>query len=233
MRSDLRWCSEGFEFTCWNGDTVRGAFVLDANDRQVIAWRAAADGGISGSDIRDMILEAVEARLSEPATKAKVAFWLTSSRRLRRQAVTRMSIDVRPRWVTAAPRSVGVGGGAAVNYRVIDAALDFGGGLCKRRPVRAWPSAGWTSLWQMPIAESGLGDHSPHRRSGIRLAPEIVKTTAAESGSIACGSMADIPLRITPGGESAYSPTRRAAMRSIATRVSLIRTARMPTIRPP
>jgi putative transposase len=62
MRSDLRWCSDGFEFTCWNGDIVRAAFVLDAHDREVIAWRAAADAGICGSDIRDMMLEAVEVR---------------------------------------------------------------------------------------------------------------------------------------------------------------------------
>ena len=62
MRSDLRWCSDGFEFTCWNGDVVWGAFVLDAHDREVIAWRAVANAGISGSDIRDMMLEAVEAR---------------------------------------------------------------------------------------------------------------------------------------------------------------------------
>lgn len=24
-RSNLRWCSDGFEFTCWNGEVVRGA----------------------------------------------------------------------------------------------------------------------------------------------------------------------------------------------------------------
>jgi transposase InsO family protein len=62
MRSDLCWCSDGFEFTCWNGEIVRGAFVLDAHDREVIAWRATTGAGISGSDIRDMMLEAVEAR---------------------------------------------------------------------------------------------------------------------------------------------------------------------------
>jgi transposase InsO family protein len=62
MRSDLRWCSDGFEFTCWNGEIVRGAFVLDAHDREVIAWRATTGAGISGSDIRDMMLEAVEVR---------------------------------------------------------------------------------------------------------------------------------------------------------------------------
>ena len=45
MRSDLRWCSDGFEFTCWNGEIIRGTFVLDAHDREVIAWRATADAG--------------------------------------------------------------------------------------------------------------------------------------------------------------------------------------------
>ena len=30
MRSNLRWCSDGFEFACWNGDIVRGAFIIDA-----------------------------------------------------------------------------------------------------------------------------------------------------------------------------------------------------------
>lgn len=53
MRSNLRWCSDGFEFTCWNGDIVRGAFIIDAHDREIIAWRAVVNAGISGSDIRD------------------------------------------------------------------------------------------------------------------------------------------------------------------------------------
>jgi transposase InsO family protein len=62
MRSNLRWCSDGFEFTCWNGEIVRGAFIIDAHDREIIAWRAVANAGISGSDVRDMMLEAVEKR---------------------------------------------------------------------------------------------------------------------------------------------------------------------------
>jgi putative transposase len=60
MRSNLRWCSDGFEFTCRNGDIVRGAFIIDAHDREIIAWRAVVNAGISGSDIRDIMLEAVE-----------------------------------------------------------------------------------------------------------------------------------------------------------------------------
>ena len=60
--SNQRWCSDGFEFTCWNGEVVRGAFIIDAHDREIIAWRAVVNAGISGSDIRDIMLEAVERR---------------------------------------------------------------------------------------------------------------------------------------------------------------------------
>jgi len=62
MRSNLRWCSDGFEFTCWNREVVRGAFIIDAHDREIIAWCAVPNAGISGSDIRDILLEAVERR---------------------------------------------------------------------------------------------------------------------------------------------------------------------------
>ena len=37
LRSNLRWCSDGFEVACWNGEVVRGAFIIDAHDREVMA----------------------------------------------------------------------------------------------------------------------------------------------------------------------------------------------------
>ena len=40
MRSNLRWCSDGFEISCWNGDLIRIAFIIDAHDREIIAWHA-------------------------------------------------------------------------------------------------------------------------------------------------------------------------------------------------
>ena len=54
MRSNLRWCSDGFEISCWNGDLVRLAFIIDAHDREIIAWHAVANAGISGSMVRDI-----------------------------------------------------------------------------------------------------------------------------------------------------------------------------------
>ena len=68
LRSNIRWCSDGFEFTCWTGDVVRGAFIIDAHDREIISWRAVVNAGISGSDIRDMMPEAVERRFGDYRT---------------------------------------------------------------------------------------------------------------------------------------------------------------------
>lgn len=62
MASNLRWCSDALEFTCWNGEVVRMAFLIDAFDREIIAFVAVIGSGVSGSDVRDMMLEAVEKR---------------------------------------------------------------------------------------------------------------------------------------------------------------------------
>jgi transposase InsO family protein len=64
MASDLRWCSDALEITCWNGEKVRAAFIIDAFDREIIAHTAVVNAGISGSDIRDMMLAAVERRFA-------------------------------------------------------------------------------------------------------------------------------------------------------------------------
>jgi putative transposase len=78
MRSNRRWCSDGFEIACWNGEPVRITFVIDAHDREIIAWHAVAGAGISGSMVRDMMLEAVEARFN--ALRAPHALeWLTDN----------------------------------------------------------------------------------------------------------------------------------------------------------
>src|SRR5262245_48486640 len=64
MRSNLRWCSDVFEITCWNGEIVRIVFVIDAHDREVLAWHAVAGAGVSGSMVRDLMLQAVELRFA-------------------------------------------------------------------------------------------------------------------------------------------------------------------------
>jgi hypothetical protein len=39
----------GFEISCWNGDLVRLAFIIDAHDREIIAWHAVANAGIAAA----------------------------------------------------------------------------------------------------------------------------------------------------------------------------------------
>jgi putative transposase len=60
-RPDLRWCSDGFEIGCDNGERVRIAFTLDCCDREAISW-VATTGGIDSGDIRDLMIESVERR---------------------------------------------------------------------------------------------------------------------------------------------------------------------------
>ena len=51
LRSNIRWCSDGREFTCWNGEVVRVTFALDCHDREVIGW-VATTAGIRRDDPR-------------------------------------------------------------------------------------------------------------------------------------------------------------------------------------
>ena len=78
MRSNLRWCSDGFEITCWNGEIVRVAFIIDAHDREIIAWHAVVGLGISGSMVRDMMLEAIETRFAALRAPNPIE-WLTDN----------------------------------------------------------------------------------------------------------------------------------------------------------
>jgi transposase InsO family protein len=76
-RSNMRWCSDVLEFTCWNGDVVRVAFALDSHDREVISW-VATTAGISGEMVRDMMVQCVEPRFGDLRAPHKVQ-WLTDN----------------------------------------------------------------------------------------------------------------------------------------------------------
>jgi putative transposase len=78
MRSNLRWCSDVFEIACWNGEVVRIALAIDAHDREALAWHAIAGAGISGSMVRDLMLEAVERRFGALQTPHPIE-WLSDN----------------------------------------------------------------------------------------------------------------------------------------------------------
>ena len=75
--SNVRWCSDALEFTCWNGEGVRIAFALDCHDREVIGWLATT-AGISGEMVRDMMVQCVERRFGTVRAPHKVQ-WRTDN----------------------------------------------------------------------------------------------------------------------------------------------------------
>jgi transposase InsO family protein len=77
LRRNTRWCSDGFEIPCDNGEVVRVAFSLDSCDREIIG-HVATTGGISGSMVRDLMLESVERRFDQASTPHPVE-WLSDN----------------------------------------------------------------------------------------------------------------------------------------------------------
>ena len=62
---NTRWCSDGFEIACDNRERARVAFALDCCDRETMSF-VGTTGGISGDDVRDLMVAAVEQRFGRP-----------------------------------------------------------------------------------------------------------------------------------------------------------------------
>jgi putative transposase len=77
-RSNRRWCSDGFEFRCENGEPLRVTFALDCCDREAMSW-AATTGGHSGDVVRDVMLAAVENRFGDTLKAPDEIEWLTDN----------------------------------------------------------------------------------------------------------------------------------------------------------
>lgn len=76
-QSNQRWCSDGFELSCANGEKVRSIFVLDCCDREVISF-ATSKGGYTAEMAQSALLLAVEKRFSQPKAEGLVE-WLTDN----------------------------------------------------------------------------------------------------------------------------------------------------------
>ncbi len=77
-KSNQRWCSDGFEFRCDNGEPLRVTFALDCCDREAMSW-VATTGGYSGNVVRDVMLAAVENRFGNVLKAPSEIEWLTDN----------------------------------------------------------------------------------------------------------------------------------------------------------
>ena len=75
--SNQRWCSDGFEFRCDNGEKLRVTFALDCCDREALHW-AVTTGGFDSETVQDVMLGAVERRFGNDLPSSPVE-WLTDN----------------------------------------------------------------------------------------------------------------------------------------------------------
>lgn len=76
--SNERWCSDGLEIACWNGELVQIAFALDCHDREALA-HVAVPRDLCGADIRRLMQGAVAARFGPGQRPDAPVQWLSDN----------------------------------------------------------------------------------------------------------------------------------------------------------
>ena len=165
MRSNLRWCSDVFEIACWNGEIVRVAFVIDAHDREVIGWHGVAGAGIGGSEVRDMMLGAVEKRFGAERTRQRIE-WLSDNGSAYTAKETRdfaIALGLQPCFTpVASPESNGLAEALVRTF--------------KRDYVRVNPLPdAVTVLQQLHRRFADYNDNHPHSGLGMRSPREFIR----------------------------------------------------------
>lgn len=78
LRSNTRWCSDSFQFRCWDGRKIEAVFVMDTCDREVLSLVAVV-GHLEATDVRDVLALAYEKRFHDGQVPATNIEWLTDN----------------------------------------------------------------------------------------------------------------------------------------------------------
>jgi putative transposase len=168
---NTRWCSDGLEIAAENGERVRVAFALDCCDREAMSF-VATTAGITGEDVRNLMVAAVEHRFGRVNQLPTLIEWLTDNgscylaRETRRFA---RDIGLVPRTTPLeSPQSNGM---AEAFVRTL-----------KRDYVRVsvLPDAE-SVLRQLPLWLSHYNELHPHRALGYRSPREFIARTTQET----------------------------------------------------
>tara|TARA_Y100000296_G_scaffold84826_1_gene118978 strand:- start:75 stop:896 length:822 start_codon:yes stop_codon:yes gene_type:complete len=73
LHSNTRWCSDGFEIHCYNGEKVYVAFCLDTHDREAISY-VAFDRPLLAVDIQKLMIESVDKRFGKDKSPREIQF---------------------------------------------------------------------------------------------------------------------------------------------------------------
>ena len=71
--SNTRWCSDGLEIKCFNGEKVYVAFTLDCHDRENIGCVGSKEP-LLATGIQELIIKSVESRFSNLKTDREIQF---------------------------------------------------------------------------------------------------------------------------------------------------------------
>ncbi|HEY0909523.1 MAG TPA: IS3 family transposase, partial [Bradyrhizobium sp.] len=160
-----RWCSDGFEIGCDNGERVRVAFALDCCDREAMSF-VATTGGIGSGDVRDLMLAAVERRFGPVNRLPEPIEWLTDNgscyvaRDTRRFA---RDIGIEPRTTPLeSPQSNGMAEAFVRTFK-----RDYA-------RVNAVPDA-YTVLSRLPFWFDHYNRVHPHKALGYRSPAEFIR----------------------------------------------------------
>jgi len=78
LHPNTRWCSDGFEITCWNKEKVRVVFSLDCCDREIMSY-VATTTGIRAEMVQDVLVESIEQRFGDVQKLPHTVEWLTDN----------------------------------------------------------------------------------------------------------------------------------------------------------
>jgi putative transposase len=75
---NTRWCSDGLEIACDNGEKVRVAFAVDCCDREAMG-HVATTGGITAEDVQDLMVATVKHRFGPVNRLPEPIEWLSDN----------------------------------------------------------------------------------------------------------------------------------------------------------
>ncbi|EHM8599311.1 TPA: IS3 family transposase [Escherichia coli] len=167
--SNQRWCSDGFEFRCDNGEKLRVTFALDCCDREALHW-AVTTGGFNSETVQDVMLGAVERRFGNELPASPVE-WLTDNGSCYRANETRqfarMLLGLEPK--STAVRSPESNGIAESFVKTI-----------KRDYISVMPKPdGLTAAKNLAEAFEHYNEWHPHSALGYRSPREYLRQQAS------------------------------------------------------
>lgn len=170
---NTRWCSDGLEIGCDNGEKVRVAFALDCCDREAMSY-VATTGGITAEDVRDLMVATVEHRFGQVNRVPSAIEWLTDNGSCYTAHDTRRfarDIGLVPKTTPVeSPQSNGM---AEAFVRTI-----------KRDYARVSPKPDARAVFeQLPIWFEHYNRVHPHRALGYRSPREFIDRSTREAPS--------------------------------------------------